>query len=140
MKMEFHQFSLGNVFSNTTTTDVSRDSVLLETRDTLKIYGTVKAKLTVHEKAITGTGLLDFQVLDTELNKVISQEKFPSEYTWAIQWATFNGDERALTEEQLEMVNRKELNIPNPQWIFEEFTAPIYDQVIQKMTYFYRNY
>ncbi|MEQ8469944.1 MAG: hypothetical protein RIC35_02095 [Marinoscillum sp.] len=140
IRMEFDQFSLGNVYSNKTTRDVSRDSVVIATRDGEKIYGTVKAKLTINEKAITGNGLLDFKIYDNDRNKVISQEKFPSEYVWSIRWASFNGDERALNEEELEMVNRVESSIPSPQWMFEEFTAPLYDQAIGKIRAYYRNY
>ncbi|MFH6983166.1 hypothetical protein [Marinoscillum luteum] len=140
IRMEFDQFALGNVFSNKVTREVSRDSVLLSDEGRAPVYGTVKATVTVHEKAITGTGLLDFKILDNDLNKVISQEKFPSEYTWAVRWASFNGDERALTDEDKALVNKIELPIPNPQWMFEEFTAPIYDQVINKMRVYYRNF
>lgn len=140
IKMEFDQFNLGNLYSNKSTEEVTRDSVVIATRDKVKIYGTVKAKLTKNEKSITGTGLLDFKVFDQGLNKVISQEKFPSEYVWSIRWASFNGDERALSEEQLTMVNTVEATAPSPQWMFEEFTVPLYNQVIAKIRAYYRNY
>ena len=140
IRMEFDQFNLGNVYSSKDTREVSRDSVVIATKNGEDIYGTVKAKLTIHQKAITGTGLLDFKVLDNDRNKVITQEKFPSEYTWSIRWASFNGDERALNEEEIEMVNTVETSIPNPQWMFEEFTAPIYDQVISKISSYYRGF
>ena len=140
IKMEFDQFNLGNLSSNKSTEEVSRDSVVIATRDDVKIYGTVKAKLTKNEKSITGTGLLDFKVLDPGLNKVISQEKFPSQYVWSIRWASFNGDERALNDEQIAMVKTVEASAPSPQWMFEEFTAPLYNQVISKLVSYYRNY
>ena len=140
IRMEFDRFSLGNVFSGKETREVSRDSVVIATRDGEDIYGTVKAKLTVHEKAITGSGLLDFKIYDNDRNKVITQEKFPSEYTWSIRWASYNGDERALSDEELDMVNTVEASVPNPQWMFEEFTAPLYDQVISKIRNYYRGY
>ncbi|MEQ9377464.1 MAG: hypothetical protein RIG68_19910 [Imperialibacter sp.] len=138
--MEFDRFNLGNIYSNKTTTDVSRDSVVIATRNNEKIYGTVKAKLTTNEKAITGTGVLDFKVFDNGLKKVLTQEKFPSEYTWAIRWASFNGDERALSDEELKMVNTVEASAPSPQFMFEEFTAPLYNQAISKIRDYYRNY
>lgn len=140
IRMEFDQFSLGNVYSHTTEKEVVRDSVVISEREGEKIYGTVKAKLKINEKAITGGGLLDFRILDNDLKKVISQEKFPSEYTWSIRWATFNGDERALNEEELAMVKSVEAGIPSPQLMFEEFTAPLYDQVIAKLRGYYRGY
>ncbi len=140
IRMEFDQFTLGNLSSNKTTRDVSRDSVVIATKDNVKIYGTVKAKLTTNEKAITGRGLLDFKVFDNNLKKVVTQEKFPSEYTWAIRWASFNGDERALNDDELKMVNTVEATAPSPQYMFEEFTAPLYNQAISKIRNYYRNY
>lgn len=140
IRMEFDQFSLGNVHTNTVDREVSRDSVVIAEKNGEKIYGTVKARLKVFEKAITGDGVLDFRIVDNNLNRVITQEKMPSSYTWVARWASFNGDERALSDEEREMVKRSEVSIPHPQWMFEEFTAPLYDQVISKIRHFYRNY
>ncbi|MFT4834067.1 MAG: hypothetical protein ACI83W_002175 [Marinoscillum sp.] len=140
IKMQFDQFALGNVFMNKTTKEVNKDSVLLSERGRAPVYGTVKAIVTVHEKAITGNGVLDFKIFDNGLKKVVSQEKFPSAYTWAISWASFNGDERALSPEDAALVNKVDMPVPNPQWMFEEFTAPLYDQVIAKTWNYYRNY
>ncbi|MDH5609197.1 MAG: hypothetical protein OEY56_06935 [Cyclobacteriaceae bacterium] len=140
VRMQFDRFSLGNIISNTYVEEVSRDSVVIAKQDGKNIYGTVKAKLKVQEKSIVGSGLLDFQITDNQSQRVISQEKFPSEYKWTVKWASFNGDERALSEEQKNLVKRTEIDIPSPQYMFEEFAAPLYDQVISKLTVFYRNY
>lgn len=140
IRMEFDRFSLGNVSSRTIEREVSRDSVVVGELEGEKIYGTVKAKLKVNEKSITGSGLLDFSILDNDLKKVISQEKFPSEYTWSIRWASYNGDERALSDEELKMVETVETSVPGPQLMFEEFTAPLFDQVISKLRHYYRTY
>ncbi len=140
IKMEFDRFSLGNVFQNNTEKEVSRDSVVLATKDGEKIYGTVKATIRISEKAITGGGVLDFKIIDNETQKVITQEKMPSEYTWITKWATYKGDGRALDDEQLSLTKRSEIGIPNPQIMFEEFTAPLYDQVVSKITNYYRGY
>jgi hypothetical protein len=133
IQMEFDRFSLGNVSSHTYVEEVSRDSVLIKTSGGQEVYTTVKAKLKVNTKSISGTGVLDFRIRDLELNKVITQEKFPSEYVWSIRWATFQGDERALSEEQKELVNTVEMDVPGPQRMFEEFAGPLYDQVIRKI-------
>lgn len=140
IKMEFDHFVLGNVLSHTTIEEVSRDSVVVATEGNRKIYGTVKAKLKTHEKSIIGSGLLDFQILDLESNKVISQDKFMNEYRWYLLWASFNGDERALSVEQLRLVKISEVPPPAPQFMFEQFAVPIYDQVMRKIQFYYRNF
>lgn len=138
ISMSFDQFALGNVVSHTEVVQVHKDSVLLNPGQRNEVYGRVEAEFKRFEKGLLGSGLLDFRIEDPQLNRVISQEKFPSEFRWVTVWATYNGDKRALTKEQLDLVERRELPIPNPQFMFEEFAAPLYDQVIRKITDFYR--
>ena len=139
IQMEFDRFNLGGVSSRTYEKETSKDSVEVgKTKAGEVVYGTVKAVLKVNERSLTGSGLLDFKVLDGRTRKVLTQEKFPSEYVWTARWATFNGDERALSEEEQDMVKRIEVSIPGPQLMFEEFTAPLYDQVIAKIRDYYR--
>ncbi len=139
IEMAFDEFNLGNIYQNNTEREISRDSVVIAEKDGEKIYGTVKATIRISEKTIKGGGVLDFRIFDDRTNKVITHEKMPSSYTWSIQWASYQGDERALNDEERLLVKRKELYPPSPQIMFEEFTAPIYDQVISKIRYYYRN-
>lgn len=104
------------------------------------VYGTVKATVFIYTKTITSNGVLDFKILDGASGSVITQEKMPGEYVWVTQWATFNGDERALTPEQLELSKLKEAPPPSNQDLFIEFTRPIYDQMIDKVRSYYRRY
>lgn len=136
--MQFDRFSLGNIISHTDSKEMQKDSVLIDEKK--KLYGTVKATFIRNEKALVGDGLLDFKIYDERLHKVVAQEKFPSSYRWSVVWATYQGDERALSEEQKALLNHKELPIPNPQYMFEEFAAPLYDQVLHKLKMYYRSY
>lgn len=101
------------------------------------VYGTVKAEVHVFEKTLTSTGLMDVQILDPVRRSVISQRKFPGTHIWKERWGYFNGDKRALTDEDLQSVKqRREIMPPAPQQLFIEFTKPIYNQV----TTFLRNH
>ncbi|MFY0598080.1 MAG: hypothetical protein JXR03_00315 [Cyclobacteriaceae bacterium] len=140
IKMEFDGFSLGNIFQNNTEKEVSRDSVKIATKDGEDIYGTVTASLKITEVSISGGGQLDFKIMDNDTRKVITQEKMPSEYVWTASWATFKGDKRALSTEELAMTKRSQVSVPHPQVMFEEFTAPLYDQVVSKIRNYYRRY
>ncbi len=104
------------------------------------VYGTVKATVFIYTKTITSNGVLDFKIIDNKSGSVISQEKMPGEYVWVTQWATFNGDERALTPEQLQLSKLKEAYPPSKQDLFIEFTRPIYDQMIDKVNRYYKRY
>ena len=64
----------------------------------------------------------------------------PGTFVWQDAWATYKGDERALTKENKKMVNRRQLPEPGPQFLFVEFTKPIYNQLTAKIERFYKNY
>lgn len=139
IQMEFDRFDMGNVFYEKTIKDVSKDSVVLEVRDSEKIYGTVKAKVTLHDKKITSSARLNFQIVQNATKKIISQERFSSEYTWSAQWGSFNGDERALDFEDRKLMKIKEPPVPDPQWMFEQLSVSLYDQIINQLRAYYRN-
>jgi hypothetical protein len=108
--------------------------------DTNKVYGTVKATLYHYTKTTTSKGIVSFRIIDAKTGALLSSEKMPGEFVWKSEWATFNGDERALSAEQLRLSKLKELPAPPPQDLFIEFTRPIYDQITTKIREFYRNY
>jgi len=108
--------------------------------DTVKIYGTVKANYLYSRKTTTSKGTINFQIIEASTNRVLSVEKMPGEYVWVSEWATFNGDERALSPRQLQISKQREQVPPQPQELFTEFTRPIFDQLITKIQEFYKGY
>jgi hypothetical protein len=108
--------------------------------DTNKVYGTVKATLHHYRKTTTSKGVVSFKIIDAKTGALLSVEKMPGEFVWVSEWATFNGDERALSPEQLALTKLKELPAPPPQDLFIEFTKPIYDQITTKINEFYKAY
>jgi uncharacterized membrane protein YgcG len=108
--------------------------------DTNKVYGTVKATLHHYRKTTTSKGVVSFKIIDAKTGALLSVEKMPGEFVWVSEWATFNGDERALSPEQLALTKLKELPAPPPQDLFIEFTKPIYEQITAKIREFYKGY
>lgn len=144
LKIQFDDFSVGNSVLKEKEETVTRDSVKvgeakLEGK-TVAVYNTVKAKLTTYTKEVSSNGLLSMIVVDGKTNGVLTHRKFNGEYVWVSRWARFNGDERALTDQQLAMCKSKETNPPVAQDLFLEFTKPIYNQLIPALRSFYQNY
>lgn len=108
--------------------------------DTVKLYSTVKATLYYSRKSTTSKGIVSFKIIDAKTNGILSVEKMPGEYIWTSEWATFNGDQRALTPQQLQLCKQKEKVPPPAQDLFIEFTKPIYEKVTNKIRDFYKNY
>jgi len=141
LSLNFDDFNVGQTYVKERVEKVSRDSVLIgESRANGKVYGTVKATLSIFDKRVTSSGLLDMSIIDWRTNKVIRQQKLPGTYIWQDSWATYKGDERALSKQQLQMTKRREQLPPPPDALFVEFTKPIYAQLVDEISYFYNRY
>lgn len=145
LKMDFDEFIIGQVYDKETVTELSRDSVVVGTvtlpnGKKVDVYNTVKAKLTTYRKEISSHGILDVTIIDFPQNSVLVERKFPGQYVWFTEWGSFNGDERALSKDQIALCNRKPAPPPGPQQLFVEFTKPIFSQVTSFLRSFYSKY
>lgn len=145
LRLQFDDFVIGETHVERTTETFSRDSVIVGTTkirngEDVPIYGTVKAKLTTNRKEVKSRGLFSMRAVDAHTKAVLTHRKFTGEFIWFTQWGTFNGDERALTDEQLAICDSYDVPPPPPQNLFIEFTRPIYDQLIQALNSFYQAY
>ena len=138
--IRFDDFVVGQTYMKELVEDFSRDSVILKKVGGKPIYGTVKAKLISFTKTINSSGLLDFKIINSKTNAIQTQEKFPGTFVWRNQWATYRGDDRALSDEQINLTEQQEIPPPAPQALFIEFTKPIFDQLKSKIRNFYSNY
>jgi hypothetical protein len=144
LRIQFDDFKVGNTSMIEKEETVTKDSVVVgETKVNGKatpVYNTVKAKLTTYRKEVISSGLLSLLIVDAHSNGVLTHRKFEGNFIWESKWASFNGDDRALTQEQLKWCKQKELMPPPPQDMFLQFTKPIYDQLIPSIRGFYQNY
>lgn len=144
MRIQFDDFSVGNSVLKEKEETVTKDSVKVGEAKIdgkkVPVYNTVKAKLTTYRKELISNGLLSLVVVDAKTNGILTTRKFNGEFVWVSQWARFNGDERALSDQQLKICQLKEQQPPHHQDLFLEFTKPIYNQLIPAVRGFYQNY
>jgi hypothetical protein len=144
LKIQFDDFSVGNINVREKEETVTKDSVKVgETKlegKVIPVYNTVKAKLTTYRKEVSSNGQLSMIVIDGKTNGILSTRKFNGQYAWVSTWGSFNGDERALTDQQLNLCKQKEAQPPQNQDLFLEFTKPIYDQLVPAIRTFYASY
>lgn len=143
--VQFDDFVVGQTNNFQYTKEISRDSVVvgqvkLEDGESRDVYGTVKAKLNEFKREVISKGLVSMRILDAHSHQVIVHEKFPGQFVWATVWGNFNGDERALTKEQLAICANQPADPPPPQNLFIEFTKPIYSQITGKVRAYYQGY
>lgn len=141
IRLTFDDFVVGQTSLKETIITCKKDSVeLSKDRDGRPILGTVTAEFRQFNKMVVSTGLLDFKIMERATGRTLTQEKFPGTFNWFCDWASFNGDSRALTPDQLKISKNKEMMPPPPQDLFIEFCKPIHEQVGNKIRAYYRNY
>lgn len=144
LRLQFDDFTVGNTNVTERIETMKKDSVKVgEVKvdgKNVPVYNTVTAKVTTVRKEVISRGVLSMIVLDAKSNGVLTHKKFSGEYTWFSTWARFNGDERALTDQQLALIKRKEQQPPPAQDLFLSFADPIYSQLTNGLQSFYRNY
>ena len=145
VRLEFIDFVVGETNIQTDRQNVtSKDSVktgeaIIDGKK-VPVYGRVNAQVVKSRKVVRSRGLLSMEVIDFQANKILLRDEIPGEYTWVNEWASFNGDERALNITELNMTRNREQLPPPPQQLFIEFTKPIYDQVTSRIKNFYKKY
>jgi len=142
--LDFDDFLVGNVRETKSSTQLSRDSVLVGTTTVngrqQNVYGTVKATFEVYRREVTAQGSLSVRVILAANNRVEAHRSLPSKYVWVNEWATYKGDERALTDKEKRMSNAKPMNPPPQQELFVEFAKSIFDQTVSFVRNHYSKY
>ena len=141
--LSFDDYYIGQTYVKEIRESLVRDSVKVgEVTDSLgkkyAVYGEVKADLQRYEKTIESGGLLNIAIVDPNTQSILFQQKFPSTTVWKNDWATYQGDKRALTKEELVLTQEKELLPPPPQDLFYSFTRPLFDQTANLLRRRYR--
>lgn len=144
LRIQFDDFSVGNTTLKEKEETLTKDSVRVgEVKmegKLVPVYNTVKAKFTVTRKEVLSNGLLSMVVMDARTNGILTHKKFSGEFMWVSSWARFNGDERALSDQQLALCKQKETQPPGAQDLFLEFTKPIYNQLVPALRGFYQSF
>lgn len=141
--LSFDDYFIGQTYLKETRETVVRDSVRVgEITDSLggkiPVFGKVEADLQRFEKTLESGGLLNIIIVEPATNAMLFQQKIPSTYVWTNDWMTYQGDKRALTEEELDRAKNKELLPPAPQDLFYAFTRPLFDQTAALLRRHYR--
>ncbi len=135
LALNFEDFTVGNTNRSNNTIEVKRDSVVVGTVDVngarKNVYGTVKAKLTISRIEIVSAGILSIRMLDPASGRIMNQKNLQRRSVWVSEWATYNGDERALSNEQKRLVEQRQRPIPPDQELFNSFAGPLYEDAMK---------
>ena len=142
LELDFSSFHTSPMRERRDEEEVSRDSVRIgsalidgQYRD---VYGTVRAQLIVYRREVRCTGSLRIRIIDNTNGCGEESRDFPGRFVWGNEWATYKGDERALSDEQRELVRNEPATPPTPQDLFAAFSHPLLDPASSYLRQYYR--
>ncbi|MDX2302523.1 MAG: hypothetical protein NW226_06960 [Microscillaceae bacterium] len=143
LRMQFADLKLSEANHYERVEDISKDSVQVGTvkvgEEEKPIFETVKAKLKTLRKEIQTSGILQVEVLDPIRQELIYHQDFQNQSIWSSEWGICEGDKRALTNAQLQLIQKKEEPSPRPQKLFEDFSQVVFQQLTPWLSNYYRN-
>jgi hypothetical protein len=143
IRMQFNDFIIGNIREREVNEEFTSDSIVVGSYtdangNKYDVKGVVKAKVTSTEREVVSKGILDVRVIDYASDQIQTDRKFPGEFIWRNDWATFNGDVRAVPPVKLKLVEQKQVMPPLPQEMFLLFSDPIYANASSFLSSYYR--
>ena len=135
----FTTFDIGRTRDQRSTREVSKDVVVKETvyrpDSVVKEYKKVFAKITTTNRSMISEGNMQISIRDIN-GRWLWSDNVKGDHDWCTEFSTFTGDERALSESDKQLVNRRQEYPPNDN----EVIRCIMNEINSQMTSRIRNY
>jgi hypothetical protein len=110
LEMRMTALNIGQFYDNHNRRKVTREIVVKETiyrpDSVVREYAKVSADITTTRRMMQSDAALQITVRDEQGNRVWN-DHISSTYNWSTEFTTFRGDERALSETEKQLVNRR---------------------------------
>lgn len=117
VELRFSDVNIGRYNDQRETREVSKKVVskeIVHGKDSVSYeYITVKAKITVTSRRLQANALLQATAHEVETNRRVWSDTYRGDYNWVATFATYTGDERALSDEDKRMINSREAFPPD---------------------------
>jgi hypothetical protein len=114
---------------------ISKDSTVTRTRMVPK-----KGKIKILTDQVASGGLLELKAVEFQSQKIVFTDKIPGQYLWQNKYGIFVGDNEVLDNNLNAILNNKMIIPPAAQDMFVLFTKPIFNQLADKLTNYFRQY
>ncbi len=99
------------------------------------IYQTVYATVNITRQSFTANAEMEVNISDVVNHKTISNISFREDYRWQEEYATYNGDSRALDANDWALINNNHYNEPRKEDVLNELYRKIYPQAKNRIIY-----
>lgn len=146
LEINFEDFIVGETHTKERVEKMKSDTVkvgqiTLDRGGKKDIFDVVFAEVTISRMEVISKGIINLQITQPDFgDKMLLNENFSGQYVWYNEWGSYNGDKRALTNEQFNICNQKNIPPIPPQQMFVEFTRPIHANLSNRLRNFYKGY
>jgi hypothetical protein len=98
-------------------------------------YQTVYATINITKQSFTARGQMDVNITDAVSRRNISYNTYTEDYRWEQERATYTGDRRALSSNDMLLINNINYSEPRKEEVLNELYRKIYPQVKNRISY-----
>ena len=143
LSMQFVSMDLGRVFDDRNSRKVTKDIVVKETvyrpDSVVREYAKVHATIITTTRTLRSNAVLQVTVRD-ENGRRIWNDSYSSSHNWSTQFSHFTGDERALSQEDKNQINRRKDFPPSENDMIKCMVDEISNNAVYSLrSYFKRN-
>ena len=143
VELHFTQINIGSIKDNYSTKEVIRDVVVKETvykaDSVIKQYAKVKANITTTQRTMSSQGNLSINIRDSK-GKWLWSDNVVGNSSWSTEFSSYNGDERALSDEDKQLLNKVQDTPPREEDIMKCIQESIYGDFVYRIRNYYSRY
>ena len=143
VELQLSHLDIGRAFDESSTREVSKEVVTKETvykpDSVVKQTSTVKARIITTKRTVVSMGDVVLTARDS-MGKVVWTEVVKGEHRWETKFATYNGDERALSDTDINLVNTKEKKAPEESTVVNEVLRQLGSNLSSRLQNHYTRY
>lgn len=102
------------------------------------IYGEVKATVTTHTVSASAKIRASYQVLNAETAQVLNSEMVSGSRQFDFRWATYNGDQRALSHDVKKLTRKSKKATPSKEQLVLDAITNLNEKIIRKIKKVYK--
>jgi hypothetical protein len=143
LEMRMGRINIGQPYDQQQSRQVSKEVVSKEIvyrKDSIvKEYTKVYATINAIDRTLVSNGDL-FVTGRDERGRILWSDTFVGEHRWNTEFATYTGDERALSDNDKTLVNRKPKTPPQPDYIVNQIFYQIESNLVNRLRTYYQQY
>jgi len=143
LELRLGRMDIGRPYDRQNTRTVSKEVVIKETvykpDSVVKQYAKVTAQVTTTQRTMISEGELFVTSRDGR-GRILWNEVLRGQHRWQVEFTTYRGDERALSDRDRSLLNQRDYNTPREEEVVESVLRQIQHEMNQRVRNYYSRY